>query len=237
MLGQEYGQSYSSIFEILFSSEAGEILAWNSLLLMGTVAMYGLLLFTTRQTLIVGSRHVEFDIRNKVLDKLLTLPQKYFESNKSGEVYVRATEDISRVREYFGPVVMYTINTFTRAGFIITMMVIVNPELTMWALIPLPFLSGFAYWVSGYINKYQTIIQEKYSDIAGTAQEAFSSIRLIKAFNREEYKQKIFDKESESYRVKKLRLDLVESLFHPHTEPVNWCFGGYSNMAGRYDGN
>jgi ATP-binding cassette subfamily B protein len=85
----------------------------------------------------------------------------------------------------------------------------------MWALLPLPFLSGFAYWVSGYINKYQTIIQEKYSDIAGTAQEAFTSIRLIKAFNREEYKQKIFEKESESYRVKKLRLDLVESLFHP----------------------
>lgn len=214
-LGDEYDQDYSSIFEILFSSEAGEILAYNSLFLMGTVAMYGILLFATRQTLIVGSRHVEFDIRNKVLDKLLTLPQRYFESNKSGEVYVRATEDISRVREYFGPVVMYTINTITRAGFIITMMVIVNPELTMWALIPLPFLSAFAYWVSGYINKYQTIIQEKYSDIAGTAQEAFSSIRLIKAFNREEYKQKIFDQESENYRVKKLKLDLLESLFHP----------------------
>ena len=214
-LGEGAEQVYSSVFEILFSSEAGEILAWNSLLLIGTVAMYGILLFATRQTLIVGSRHVEFDIRNKVLDKLLTLPQKYFESNKSGEVYVRATEDISRVREYFGPVVMYTINTFTRAGFIITMMIIVNPELTMWALLPLPFLSTFAYWVSGYINKYQTIIQEQYSDIAGTAQEAFTSIRLIKAFNREEYKQKIFDKESESYRVKKLKLDLVESLFHP----------------------
>jgi len=215
MLEGETGQSYNSTFELLFSSEAGEILAYNSLFLMGTVAMYGVLLFATRQTLIVGSRHVEFDIRNKVLDKLLTLPQRYFESNKSGDVYVKATEDISRVREYFGPVVMYTINTITRAGFIITMMVIVNPELTMWALLPLPFLSGFAYWVSGYINKYQTIIQEKYSDIAGTAQEAFTSIRLIKAFNREEYKQKIFEKESESYRVKKLRLDLVESLFHP----------------------
>ncbi len=149
------------------------------------------------------------------MDKLLRLPQRYFESNKSGEVYVRATEDISRVREYFGPVVMYTINTVTRAGFIITMMVIVNPELTLWALIPLPFLSAFAYWVSGYINKYQTIIQEKYSDIAGTAQEAFTSIRLIKAFNREKYKQDIFERESESYRVKKLKLDLVESLFHP----------------------
>ncbi|MGM0458203.1 MAG: ABC transporter ATP-binding protein [Bacteroidota bacterium] len=214
-LGEDFDKDYSSLFEILFSSEAGEILAYNSLLLMGTVAMYGVLLFATRQTLIVGSRHVEFDIRNKVMDKLLRLPQRYFESNKSGEVYVRATEDISRVREYFGPVVMYTINTVTRAGFIITMMVIVNPELTLWALIPLPFLSAFAYWVSGYINKYQTIIQEKYSDIAGTAQEAFTSIRLIKAFNREKYKQDIFERESESYRVKKLKLDLVESLFHP----------------------
>jgi len=215
LLGDEYHNDYSSIFEILFSSEAGEILAFNSLLLIGTVGLYGILLFATRQTLIVGSRHVEFDIRNRVLDKLLTLPQRYFESNKSGEVYVRATEDISRVREYFGPVVMYTINTITRAGFIITMMVIVNPKLTLWALLPLPFLSAFAYWVSGYINKYQMVIQEKYSDIAGTAKEAFSSIRLIKAFNREEYKQKIFEGESDSYRVKKLKLDLVESLFHP----------------------
>ena len=215
MLGEEYEGAYSSIFDILFSSEAGEILAYNSLLLIGTVMLYGILLFATRQTLIVGSRHVEFDIRNKVMGKLLTLPQRYFESNKSGEVYVRATEDISRVREYFGPVVMYTINTITRAGFIITMMIIVNPDLTLWALLPLPFLSAFAYWVSGYINKYQIIIQERYSDIAGAAQEAFSSIRLIKAFNREEYKQKLFDKESDRYRNQKLKLDLVESLFHP----------------------
>jgi len=214
-LGEEYKGAYSSTVEILFSSEAGQILAYNSLLLIGTVLLYGILLFATRQTLIVGSRHVEFDIRNKVMGKLLTLPQRYFEENKSGEVYVRATEDISRVREYFGPVVMYTINTLTRAGFIISMMVIVNPNLTIWALLPLPFLSAFAYWVSGYINKYQTIIQEKYSDIAGTAQEAFSSIRLIKAFNREEYKQKLFDKESDNYRKQKLKLDLVESLFHP----------------------
>ena len=214
-LGEEYGEVQQSTFEILFSSEAGEILAFNSLLLIGTVIMYGLLLFATRQTLIVGSRKIEFDIRNQVLDKLLTLPQRYFESNKSGEVYVRATEDISRVREYFGPVIMYTINTFTRAGFIITMMVIVNPQLTLWALLPLPFLSAFAYWVSGFINKYQIIIQEQYSDIAGRAQEAFSSIRLIKAYNREDYEQKRFERESELYRKKKLKLDLVESLFHP----------------------
>ena len=215
VLGEEHDPDASNIWDVLFSSEAGEILAYNSLLLIGTVALYGILLFATRQTLIVSSRKIEFDIRNQMMDKLLLLPQRYFESNKSGEVYVRATEDINRVREYFGPVVMYTINTITRAGFIITMMIIVNPQLTYWALIPLPFLSAFAYWVSGFINKYQIIIQEQYSDIAGRAQEAFSSIRLIKAFNREEYEQGKFEKESESYRVKKLKLDMVESLFHP----------------------
>lgn len=203
------------MMEILFSNEAGEILAYNSLLLVGTVILYGVLLFATRQTLIVSSRKIEFDIRNRVMDKLLILPQRYFASNASGEIYVRATEDVARVREYFGPVLMYTINTFTRAGFIIAMMIIVNPTLTFWALLPLPFLSAFAYWVSGYINKYQVIIQEQYSRIAGKANETFGSIRLIKAYNRQGYEQKKFEKESDDYRVKKLKLDLVESLFHP----------------------
>jgi len=166
-LGQDYTGQYDSILQLLFSSEAGTILAYNSLLLIGTVALYGILLFATRQTLIVSSRKIEFDIRNEIMDKLLKLPQRYFAENSTGEIYVRATEDVARVREYFGPVVMYTINTFTRAGFIITMMLIVNPELTLWALLPLPFLSAFAYWVSGFINKYQLLIQEQYSRIAG----------------------------------------------------------------------
>lgn len=215
MLEEEYQQAYSTIFEVLFTSEAGMILAYNSLLLIGTVLLYGILLFATRQTLIVSSRKIEFDIRNDILGKLLELPQRYYAENKSGEIYVRATEDVSKVREYFGPVYMYTINTITRAGFIISMMIIVNPQLTLWALIPLPFLSAFAYWVSGFIHKYQTIIQEQYSSIAGRAKEAFSSIRLIKAYNRENYEQSRFEKESESYRKKKLRLDMVESMFHP----------------------
>lgn len=216
MLGNDAGgEQYSSVFQLLFSSEAGAILAWNSLLLIGTVTLYGILLFATRQTLIVSSRKIEFDIRNDIMDKLLTLPQRYFSEHKTGEIYVRTSEDVARAREYFGPVYMYTVNTITRAGFIITMMMIVNPQLTWWALLPLPFLSAFAYWVSGFIHKYQMIIQEQYSNIAGRAQEAFSSIRLIKAFNREEYEQERFEVESESYRNKKLKLDLVESLFHP----------------------
>jgi ATP-binding cassette subfamily B protein len=215
LLVDDYSGEFTSVFQVLFSSEAGVVLAYNSLLLIGTVLMYGILLFATRQTLIVSSRKIEFDIRNRIIDKLFKLPQRYFASNKSGDVYVRATEDVARVRDYFGPVLMYTINTFTRAGFIITMMIIVNPELTFWALIPLPFLSAFAYWVSGFINKYQLIIQNQYSEVAGRAQESFNSIRLIKAFNREDYEQHRFEEISDSYRQKKLKLDMVESLFHP----------------------
>ncbi|MGD8426266.1 MAG: ABC transporter ATP-binding protein [Balneolaceae bacterium] len=206
---------FDSIFSVLFNSHASWPLAKNALFLVGAVVISGLLLFATRQTLIVASRKIEFDLRNDVFDKLLKLPQRFYSQYKSGEIYVRATEDISKVRDYFGPVYMYTINTLTRAGFIITMMIIVSPKLTMWALLPLPFLSAFAYWVSGYINDYSRIIQEQYSTIAGRAQESFSSIRLIKAYNRENYEQHRFEQESESYRKKKLRLDMVESLFHP----------------------
>ncbi|MEL7834872.1 ABC transporter ATP-binding protein [Fodinibius sp. Rm-B-1B1-1] len=212
---EESPETFDSIVEVLFSSSASWILAKNALLLVGAVLLSGLLLFATRQTLIVASRKIEFDLRNDIFNKLLKLPQRFYSNYNSGEVYVRATEDVSKVREYFGPAYMYTINTLTRMGFIITMMIIVSPELTMWALLPLPFLSAFAYWVSGYINDYSRIIQEQYSTIAGRAKESFSSIRLIKAYNREAYERQRFEDESESYRQKKLRLDLVESLFHP----------------------
>jgi len=208
-------ESFDNIFQVLFNSSASWLIAKNALLLVGAVILSGVLLFATRQTLIVASRKIEFDLRNDIFNKLLKLPQRFYSDYKSGEIYVRATEDVSKVREYFGPAYMYTINTLTRAGFIITMMLIVSPELTMWALLPLPFLSAFAYWVSGYINDYSRIIQEQYSTIAGRAKESFSSIRLIKAYNRTDYEQQRFENESESYRKKKLRLDLVESLFHP----------------------
>ncbi len=205
----------ANIFETLFTTEASKLLATNSLILIGTVMLYGILLFATRQTLIVTSRKVEFDIRNDIVEKLMKLPQRYFSEHTSGETYVRATEDVSKVRDYYGPVIMYSINTLTRAGFVLTMMFLVNTELTLWALIPLPFISFFAYWITGYIHQHSTIIQEQYSVLAGRAKETFSSIRLIKAYNRLDNEQRLFEEESEKYRKKKLRLDLIESLFHP----------------------
>lgn len=204
-----------NLIDTLFTSEVGKILGQNSLYLVGSVALYGVFLFLTRQTLIVSSRKVEFDMRNEIVQKLMALPQRFYAKYSQGEVYVRATEDVNKVREYYGPVIMYSINTITRAGFVITMMYLVNKELMFWALIPLPLLSIFAYWITGFIHKHSIIIQEQYSSLAGQAKESFSSIRLIKAYNRLENEQIKFDLLSEDYRKKKLRLDLIESLFHP----------------------
>jgi ATP-binding cassette subfamily B multidrug efflux pump len=215
ILGATGDYEFSSLWDVLTSPEAGYILAMNSGYLMLAVVCYGILLYATRQTLIVTSRKIEYDLRNEIFDKIQRLPQSYFARSNTGDVYVRATEDIVRVREYFGPAFMYTIQTISRASIIITIMIMVNPTLTMWALLPLPVLSLFAYWVSGFIHKRSNEIQEQYANLAGRAQEAFSSIRLIKAYAREEYESGRFEEESENYRKRKLRLDVVESLFHP----------------------
>lgn len=204
-----------SVTYILFQTEVGAVLAYQALMLTLVVLAYGTLLFATRQTLIVTSRKIEFDIRNEIFDKLQRLPQAFYSRAKQSDIYVKATEDVNRVREYFGPAFMYTINTISRAGIIIGMMLIVNVELTLWALLPLPVLSFLAYWMSGFIHTKSMIIQEQYSRLAGKAQEVFSSIRLIKAYAREEHELATFAKESESYRKKKLGRDFVESLFFP----------------------
>jgi ATP-binding cassette subfamily B protein len=172
-------------------------------------------LFATRQTIIVASRHIEYDLRNEVYDHLQQLPASFFSARKSSDIYVTLTEDIGRVREYFGPAYMYFVNTISRSGIILGMMFWVNVPLTLWALVPLPALSFSAWWMSSFIHKRSTLIQEQYSKLAGRAQEAFSAIRLIKAYVRENFEQAAFKRESEIYRRKKLSRDLVEALFFP----------------------
>ena len=212
---QQHGANYGGFFDVLSHHNLGWDLTMTALWLVGAVVMYALLLFATRETLIVTSRKIEYDIRNEVFEHLLTLPQSFYSSWNSGDIFVRATEDISRVRDYFGPGVMYTINTISRAGIIITIMIIVNARLTFWALLPLPVLTILAYKLSGYINVRSNIIQQQYSRIANRAQETFSSMRLIKAYVREDHQQKLFERESEEFRSQKLKLAFVESIFFP----------------------
>ncbi len=214
-LSDNFSWTGEQTWDILTSADAGWVLAEGVFYLTIASVMFGFLLFLTRQTLIVASRKIEFDLRNEIFEHLQKLPQSYYSKNKTGDIYVRATEDVARVREYFGPGFMYGVNTITRATILITIMFMVNVELTLWALLPLPLLSFIAYWMSSFIHHRSNEIQEQYAQLAGRAQEAFSSIRLIKAFGREDYEQSRFDHESEIYRQKKLRLDIVESLFHP----------------------
>jgi len=212
---KNHNGEYSGYFEVLFNGDIGFDLAKNAFLLIVAISAYGYLLFLTRQTIIVASRYIEFDMRNELYAHLQKLPMSYFAVNKTGDIYVRVTEDINRVREYFGPAFMYMVNTFTRAGIIITMMLIVNPDLTIWALIPTPLLSIMAYWLSGYINKLSKEIQEQYAVLAGNVQETFSSIRLIKSYVRETNESKKFEIEANEYRKKKLKLSAVDALFYP----------------------
>lgn len=204
-----------AVFEILFQSSFSIPLLSNALKLVAAALLYGLLLFATRQTIIVSSRKIERDVRSALFEKLLALPKSFFTKHRIGDIYVRTSEDVNKLRMYYGPAVMYAANTVGRMGVIIFMMFWVNPTLSLWAMIPLPFLSFLAYFVSSYINKQSRVIQEHYAILAGRAQEAFSSIRLIKAYGREDYEQTMFENESESYKNKKLKLDLVESLFIP----------------------
>lgn len=207
--------TYTSYMDVLFSTTVGWDLAKNALLLVLAISLYGFLLFLTRQTIIVASRLIEFDIRNELYDHLQKLPMSYFSTNKTGDIYVRVTEDVGRVREYFGPAFMYMVNTFTRAGIIIGMMFYVNKTLTLWALLPLPLMSVMAYWISGFINRMSKEIQEQYAILAGKVQESFSSIRLIKAYVREVFEAKRFEDEANTYRKKKLMLASVEAMFFP----------------------
>ncbi len=214
-IADRFPEPHESVHSALFSAETGWFLAQNTGLLIGTALLYGLLLFATRQTLIVTSRKIEYDLRNEIFDHLQKLPKSFYDSTRSGDIYTRATEDVVRVREYFGPAFMYTINTFTRTAIIIIIMLMVHPGLTFWALLPLPFLAFMAYWVSRFINRRSIEIQQQYARMAGKVQEVYSSIRVIKAFNRETFEAGRFNRENERYRRKKLRLDLVEALFHP----------------------
>src|SRR5690606_996256 len=116
----------SSLIEVLFGAEAGWIIGKGILYLTIATIFYGYLLYLTRQTIIVASRKIEFDLRNEVFEHLQKLPTSFYAKNTTGDIYVKATEDVSRVREYFGPGFMYGVNTITRTSIIVTIMFMVN---------------------------------------------------------------------------------------------------------------
>ena len=187
----------------------------NVLLIIATTIVAGFLTFLMRQTLIVMSRHVEFDLKNEVFKQYENLSQNFYKQNRTGDLMNRISEDISKVRMYVGPAVMYTINTFIRFAIVILYMYNVSPLLTLYTILPLPILSYCIFKLSSEINKRSTTFQQYLSKVSSFSQEIFSGIRVIKAYSLENQHQNNMVALADESKSKSLDLAKVQSLFGP----------------------
>ncbi|RZL19844.1 MAG: ABC transporter ATP-binding protein [Pedobacter sp.] len=175
----------------------------------------GLFLFFMRQTLILMSRHIEYDMKNEIYGHYQKLSLGFYRRNNTGDLMNRATEDVNRVRMYVGPAIMYAINTAVLFLLVIYAMFSVNVTLAIFCLLPLPVLVVIIYYVNTMINNKSEHIQEQLSKLSSFVQERFSGIRVIKSYVREEHTKTVFAAESEGYKNNAMNLVKVQALFYP----------------------
>lgn len=209
-----------------------EELTSNVLLIIATTIIAGFLTFLMRQTLIVMSRHIEFDLKNEVFRQYENLSQSFYKQNRTGDLMNRISEDVSKVRMYVGPAVMYSINTIIRFTIVIVYMYNVSPRLTAYTLLPLPLLSYGIFKLSTEINKRSTIFQQYLSKVSSFSQEIFSGLRVIKAYSLENQHQNNMVNLANESKSKSLNLARVQSLFGP----LMLALIGISNLVVIYFG-
>ena len=175
----------------------------------------GVFLYFTRQTIIVMSRKIEFDLKNEVFDQYQKLSIGFYKQNKTGDLMNRITEDISKVRMYLGPAVMYTINLSILFSLVIYKMCCVSITLSIYVLTPLPLLAFSVYFVSNKINKKSEKVQAQLSTITAISQESFSGIRIIKSFTNEENSLNVFYESCKKYTQRQIELIKIEAMFIP----------------------
>lgn len=185
------------------------------LLVVLMALLRGFFLFLMRQTIIVMSRLIEYDQKNEIYKHYQSLSLSFYRRNNTGDLMARISEDVSRVRMYTGPAIMYGINLIIVFVLVIGYMISVNPMLTLYSLLPLPILSASIYYVNQIIEKRSDQIQKSLSRLSTFTQEAFSGIRVIKAFVQEPVSTQRFAEESEEYRNKSLKLNQVNAFFFP----------------------
>ena len=208
-------EDYMKSTQVVDTSFVKAELLHNILFIIGTTLIAGILTFLMRQTLIVMSRHVEFDLKNEVFRQYENLSQNFYKQNRTGDLMNRISEDVGKVRMYVGPAVMYSINTFIRFAIVIVYMYNVSPTLTLYTLLPLPFLSYTIFKLSTEINKRSTAFQQNLSKLSTFSQEVFSGIRVIKAYSLEnQYQTNMVDLSEES-KEKSMSLARVNSFFGP----------------------
>ena len=196
-------------------TQTKSILLQNIALIIGAALLSGLFTFTMRQTIINVSRFIEFDLKNEIFQHYQRLSLNFYKNNRTGDLMNRISEDVSKVRMYFGPALMYSINTVSLFVIVISYMISVAPSLTLYALAPLPLLSIAIYQLSRSIHKRSTIVQEYLSKLSAFAQEMFSGIGVIKANAVEPTANQKMGSLALGSMSKNMRLVQVQAWFFP----------------------
>lgn len=185
------------------------------LILLVLALISGLFMFLMRQTIIVMSRHIEFDQKNQIFKHYQQLDTHFYKTHSTGDLMNRISEDVSRVRMYTGPAIMYFINLAAVLGFSVFFMLRSDVKLTIVALCPLPILAVIIYFVNTIINRKSERIQSLLSNLTSNAQESYSGIRVIKSFVQEKSMLRFFDQNSEAYKTNALSLAKTEAIYFP----------------------
>lgn len=201
--------------ESVSPDELKEILFMNIVFIVGASLISGFFTFLMRQTIINVSRYIEFDVKNEIFSHYQSLDQVFYKRNRTGDLMNRISEDVSKVRMYYGPVLMYGTNAIILFIVIISYMFSVAPKLTIYSLIPLPILSIFIYKISDLINKKSTKVQESLSDLSTYSQESFSGISVLKSFNIQDLIFGKFDKYALESFKNNLSLAKIQAWFFP----------------------
>ena len=214
------GDSITAIEQFIRSGEANLtdikiLLLTNIALIIGAALISGLFTFSMRQTIINVSRHIEYDLKNNVYDHYQKLSLRFFKQNRVGDLMSRISEDVSRVRMYVGPALMYSINTVTLFIIVISYMVSVAPKLTLYTLLPLPILSFLIYRLSRAIHERSTLVQQMLSKLSAFSQESFSGINVIKSYAIERNRTSGMVSISKESRNKNMSLVKVQAWFFP----------------------
>ena len=214
------GDSITVIENYLNSSSYGidvvkDKLLKNILMIVGSAIIAGIFTFIMRQMLINVSRFIEFDLKNEIYRKYQSLSFDFYKNNRTGDLMNRISEDVSKVRMYIGPAIMYTINTISLFAIVITYMMSVAPKLTMYTLIPLPILSLIIYKISIVINLKSKIVQEYLSKLTTYTQESFSGVKIIKTYTVEKNINKELNKLANKSKDKNMSLVKIQAWFFP----------------------
>ncbi len=195
--------------------ELGTQIAWFGAAVIALAMLMGLFMFFMRQTIIVMSRLIEYDMRKELFAHYTKLDLAFFKRNSTGDLMSRISEDVSKVRMFLGPTILYGLDLIFLFVLTISSMLRVSVPLTLWSLLPLPFLSISIYWVSSVMNKRSEKIQQQLAALTSTAQEVYSGIRVVKSYAQEDAMGRHFAEQSEVYRKKTLGLTRVDAFFFP----------------------